>query len=286
MFSWWMDDWMTKIQLITTAAMLQFYVRGQNGSGLIDWVMSPAAWNSQGSHNKIQHQALWGFTATCPQCPSPVANRTLATTLPSSQVPRHAGLLPPRGPTFSSRFPSAESVLLTCLPAPATLLLQPTSGFCCCCSVTPSCPTLCNLMDCSTPGFPVLHCLLEFVQILVHWVGDAIQPSHPLLSPFSSCLQSFPASGSFPMSQLFTSGGLSIGVSASASVLPVNIQSRFLSVFIYTYLCDNWHKVGLSHYQSAGWPCNLSLKQRNFWKEKGCYSQLFQGYKSWDVWPS
>ena len=40
-----------------------------------------------------------------------------------------------------------------------------------------------GLMDCSTPGFPVLHCLLEFVQIHVLWVGDAIQPSHSLLSP-------------------------------------------------------------------------------------------------------
>ena len=54
---------------------------------------------------------------------------------------------------------------------------------------------------------------------------------HPIISfsviPFSSCLQSFPASGSFPMSQLFTSGGQSIGVSASASVLPVNIQDWF-----------------------------------------------------------
>ena len=55
-------------------------------------------------------------------------------------------------------------------------------------------------------------------------VGDAIQPSHPLVSPFSSCPQSLPASGSFPMSQLFPSGGQSIGVSASASVLPINTQ--------------------------------------------------------------
>ena len=54
-------------------------------------------------------------------------------------------------------------------------------------------------------------------------VSDPIQPSHPVLF-FSSCLQSFPASGSFQMSQFFTSGGQSIGVSASASVLPVNIQ--------------------------------------------------------------
>ena len=53
---------------------------------------------------------------------------------------------------------------------------------------------------------------------------DAIQPFHPLSSPSPSCPQSFPASGSFQMSQLFASGGQSIGVSASTSVLPVNTQ--------------------------------------------------------------
>ena len=52
-----------------------------------------------------------------------------------------------------------------------------------CCSVTKSCPALCNPMDCSTPGFPLLHRLSEFAQTHVHWVGDAIQPSHPLSSP-------------------------------------------------------------------------------------------------------
>ena len=50
-------------------------------------------------------------------------------------------------------------------------------------SVTQSCPTFCNPMDCSTPGLPVHHQLPEFTQTHVHWVGDAIQPSHPLLSP-------------------------------------------------------------------------------------------------------
>ena len=50
-------------------------------------------------------------------------------------------------------------------------------------SVTQSCPTLCDPMDCSTPGFPVHHQLLEPTQTDVHCVGDAIQPSHPLLSP-------------------------------------------------------------------------------------------------------
>ena len=52
-----------------------------------------------------------------------------------------------------------------------------------CCSVAQSCLTLCDPMDCSTTGFPVLHHILEFVQTHAHWVGDAIQPSHPLSSP-------------------------------------------------------------------------------------------------------
>ena len=50
-------------------------------------------------------------------------------------------------------------------------------------SVTHSCLTLCNPMSCSTPGLPVHQQTLEFIQTHVHWVGDAIQPSHPLLSP-------------------------------------------------------------------------------------------------------
>ena len=86
-----------------------------------------------------------------------------------------------------------------------------------------SCVWLFNAMDCSMPGFPVHHQLPELAQIHVHRVGDAIQSSHPLV-PFSSRLQSFPASGSFQMSQFFISGGQSTGVSASASVLPMNTQ--------------------------------------------------------------
>ena len=86
-----------------------------------------------------------------------------------------------------------------------------------------SCVWLCDPMNRSTPGLPVHHQLPEFTQTHVHRVGDAIQPSHPVV-PFSFCPQSLPASGSFPMSQLFTWGGQSIGVSASVSVLPMNIQ--------------------------------------------------------------
>ena len=90
-------------------------------------------------------------------------------------------------------------------------------------SVAQSCPTLFHPMDCSTPGLPVHHQLPEFTQTHVHWVGDAIQPSHPLSSPSSPAFN-LPALGSFPMSQLFAWGGQSIGVSASTSVLPMNTQ--------------------------------------------------------------
>ena len=83
---------------------------------------------------------------------------------------------------------------------------------------------LCDPMHYSTPGLPVHHQLLEFTQIHVHWVSDAIQPISSSVVPFSSCPQSFPASGSFQMSQLFTSGSQSIVVSASTSVLPMNTQ--------------------------------------------------------------
>ena len=77
-------------------------------------------------------------------------------------------------------------------------------------------------MNRSMPGLPVHHQLPEFTQTHVHRVGDAIQPSHPLSSPSPSAPKSLPASGSFPMSQLFAWSGQSIGV--SASVLPMNTQ--------------------------------------------------------------
>ena len=82
-------------------------------------------------------------------------------------------------------------------------------------SVAQSCPTLCNPMDCSMPGFPVYHQLPELTQIHVHWVSDAIQPSHPLSSP------------SLPTFNLFWHQGLFQGVSSShqvAKVLELQLQ--------------------------------------------------------------
>ena len=78
-------------------------------------------------------------------------------------------------------------------------------------------------MDCSMPGFPVLHYLLEFAQIHVHWVSDAIQLSYPLLPPSPSAL-SLSHHLSLPVSQQFTSVSQIIGASVSASVLPMNVQ--------------------------------------------------------------
>ena len=103
-------------------------------------------------------------------------------------------------------------------------------------SVSQSCQTLFDPMACSTTGFPVHHQLPELTQTHVQ-VGDAIQPSVPFFSfvvpffssvvPFFSCLQSFPESRAFPMSQIFAWGGQNIGVSASTSVLSMNIQDWF-----------------------------------------------------------
>ena len=104
-------------------------------------------------------------------------------------------------------------------------------------SVAQSCPTLCDPMDCSTwPPCPSpTHGVYPNSCPLSQWCHLAISSS---VIPFFSCLQSFPASGSFQMSQLFASGGQSIGVSASGSVLPMNTQ--------------DW-----PHWQWTGW---ISLK--------------------------
>ena len=90
-------------------------------------------------------------------------------------------------------------------------------------SVSQSCPTPCNPMNHSTAGLPVHHQLQVYPNScpLSQWCHPTISSS---VIPLSSCLQSFSTSGSFQMSQLFTSGGQNIGVSASTSVLPMNTQ--------------------------------------------------------------
>ena len=142
-----------------------------------------------------------------------------------------------------------------------------------------SCPTLCNPMYYSTPGFPVLYHLLEFAQTHVHWVSDAIQPSHPVSSPIP------PASNlsehqSFLMTQLFTSGGQSIGASATASVLPMNIQGWFplgLTVLI------SLQPKGLSRIFSntTVWKNQFFSTQPSLWSNSHIHSWLLEN-KSFD----
>ena len=90
-------------------------------------------------------------------------------------------------------------------------------------SVAQSCPTPCNPMDCSTPGLPSITNSGVYSNPcpLSRWCHPTISSS---VIPFSSCPQSFPTWGSSQISQLFASGGQSIGVSASTSVLPMNTQ--------------------------------------------------------------
>ena len=126
----------------------------------------------------------------------------------------------------------SQQICMNCLPCPRQVLydifclLSQESHSCCRCSVAQSCPTLCDLTECNTPGFPVLHHLLELAQTHVHWVSDALQPSRPLSSA-SSPTFNLSQHQSFLTSWLFASGGQSIGALALASVLLMNIQNWF-----------------------------------------------------------
>ena len=94
-------------------------------------------------------------------------------------------------------------------------------------SVAQSCLTLCDPMNCSTPGFPVHHQFLELTQTHVHQVSDAIQPSHPLSSPSPPASNLSQHQGLSQQVRSFAPGGPSIGVSASASVLPMSVLDWF-----------------------------------------------------------
>ena len=104
-------------------------------------------------------------------------------------------------------------------------------------SVAQSCPTLCDPMDCSMPGFPVLHCLPESAQAHVHCVSDAIQPSPPLLSPSPLTFNLSQHQGLFQWVSSSHQVAKVLESSASASVLPMNIQDL---------LCVNYTSISLT----------------------------------------
>ena len=118
---------------------------------------------------------------------------------------------------FKSRFSSKYFFPLNFIISHKQVLVQFSS-------VARSCLTLCNSMNYSTPGLSVHHQLPESTQTHVYWVSDAIQPSHPLPFPSPPSLNLSQHQGLFQWVSSFASGGQSIGVSASTSVLPMNTQ--------------------------------------------------------------
>jgi len=99
--------------------------------------------------------------------------------------------------------------------------------YCCCCSVVPSCPTLCDPMDCSMPGFCVLHYLLEFAQTHIYLVNDVIQSFHPLLSPSPPALNLSQHQGLFQW--VSSSHRMAKYWSFSFSISPSNEYSGLIS---------------------------------------------------------
>ena len=137
-----------------------------------------------------------------------------------------------------------------------------TLSFFCCCSVTNSCPTFCDPMACSMPGF-LPFTISPSLPILMF--SESVMPSNHLIFclPSSSCLQCFPTSGSFQMSQLFASGGQNIGVSASTSVLPMNTQDWF----------------------PLGWTGWISLQSKGLSRELGLDEDMWVVPSWWDKCP-
>ena len=117
-------------------------------------------------------------------------------------------------------------------------------------SVAQSCPTLCDPMNRSTPGLPPPSPTHSNSRPLSQWCHPAISSS---VVSFSSCPRSLPASESFPMSQLFTWGGQSIGVSALVSVLPMNSR-RCLTTYWHRRPQENWRPGKAFHPQ-----CHISV---------------------------
>ena len=122
-------------------------------------------------------------------------------------------------------------------------------------------------MDCSTPSFPVLHHLPKPAQTHIHQVGDTIQPSHPLSSPPPPAFQSFPASGCFPVSQFFTSGGQNIGASAPIYKIVNSLKtgcfpSPIVCMFKDWELKHEWQGTVMFQAEMLSHLCAIAFKQQ------------------------
>ena len=142
---------------------------------------------------------------------------------------------------------------------------------CCSCSVTKSCPTICN-SDYNTPGFPVLHYLLEFAQTHVHWVSDAIQPSHPLSPSSPPAFDLSQHQGLFP-----NESALHIRWpkywSFSFSISPSNEYSRLISFRTDWF---NHHAVQGTLQESSPAPHQFFGTQPSLWSNSHIHTWLLE----------
>ena len=129
----------------------------------------------------------------------------------------------------------------------------------CGCSITQLSLTLCNPMDCSTPGFPVLHCLLEFTQTHVHWVSGTIQLSYSLLPP------SPPALNLFKLQGLFQWVGSSHQVAKVLGLQPLQ-----------TYCVIQWLKSKKTDNIKCWWECVAKGALIPFWSECKVWQPLLK----------
>ena len=121
-------------------------------------------------------------------------------------------------------------------------------------SVTQSCPTLCDPMDCSTPSLPVHHQLLEFTQTHAHWVGDAIQPSHPLSSPSPFTFNLFQHQGIFKWVSSLT---LIKRLFSSSSLSAIKVYHLHIRGYWY-FFRQSWFQLVIHPAQDVTW-CTLHI---------------------------
>ena len=148
-----------------------------------------------------------------------------------------------------------------------------------CCSVTKSCLALHDSLDCSIPGFAVLRHLPELLKPMSI---ELVMPSNHLIlcCPFSSCPQSFPATGSFPVSQLFASGGQGIGASASASVLTMNIQDSF-SLGLTDLISLLFKGLSRVFFSTTVWKHQFFGAQSSLWSNSHICMWLLERARDW-----
>ena len=148
---------------------------------------------------------------------------------------RWAGKAPSTGVRWSCRSKTVSLKRSVSRDKGILLFLEQRERHCCKCLLllfSQLCSTLCDSMDCNTPGLPVLYHLPKLVQTHVHWVGDAIQPSHPLSPPSPPALILSQDQGLFQWVVFFTSGGQSTGASADCLLQKGNFYMVFMACLL------------------------------------------------------